>query len=199
MMKNRTDYTDRKKSKAVFLDRDGTLNADSAEYIKSRDEFHLFDFTGEALAILTRLGYKNIVITNQSAVGRKMLTVEELDKIHAKLKQELQKSGAVLDDIYYCPHLPEDECDCRKPKTANLVQAIAEHNVDIAESFFIGDSYKDIQTGAEVGLRTVLVQTGIEPSAREQVAAWRPQPDFVAGDLLAAARIIEGLERDRNE
>lgn len=198
MIDNGTDYTERKKSKAVFLDRDGTLNADSTEYIKSPDEFHLFDFTGEALAILTRLGYKNIVITNQSAVGRKMLTVEELDKIHAKLKQKLQKADARLDDIYYCPHLPEDECDCRKPKTANLVQAIAEHNVDIAESFFIGDSYKDILTGAAAGLRTILVQTGLKPLSPEQIAAWCPQPDFVADDLLAAARIIEGLERDQS-
>jgi len=185
-------------NKAVFLDRDGTLNADSAGYIKSVDEFHLFDFTGEALAILTRLGYKNIVITNQSALGRKMLTVDEIEAIHANLKQELQKAGAVLDDIYYCPHLPEDNCGCRKPKTANVEKAVAEHNIDITESFFIGDSDKDIQTGAEMRLRTILVQTGLKPLSREQIAAWRPQPDFVAVDLLAAARIIEDLERDRN-
>lgn len=197
-MEDRRNYPQGKMNKAVFLDRDGTLNPDSAGYIKSRDEFHLFDFTGEALAILTRLGYKNIVITNQSAVGRKMLTVNELEAIHANLKQELQKAGAVLNDIYFCPHLPEDNCDCRKPKTANVEKAIAEHHIDIAESFFIGDSYKDIQTGARAGLRTILVQTGLEPISRGQIKAWQLQPDFVADDLLAAARVIEDLERDRN-
>lgn len=197
-MIDRRKYPQRNMNKAVFLDRDGTLNADSAGYIKSLDEFHLFDFTGEALAILTRLGYKNIVITNQSALGRKMLTVDELEAIHANLKQELQKAGAVLDDIYYCPHLPEDNCGCRKPKTANVEKAVVEHNIDITESFFIGDSDKDIQTGAEMRLRTILVQTGLEPLSWEQIKAWRPQPDFVADNLLAAARIIESMEKDQS-
>lgn len=185
------------KTKAVFLDRDGTLNADSPHYIKSVDEFHLFDFTADALKILTRLGFKIILITNQSAVGRKMITVAELDRIHAKLRASIRSAGAEIHGIYYCPHLPEDNCVCRKPKTGNLKKAVRDFNVDVGKSFFIGDSFKDIQTGAAVGCRTVFVRTGIDSPTIKTIEKWQPRPDFIAENILEAAQLIECMERSR--
>jgi len=191
------DHRNTMKTKAVFLDRDGTLNADSVHYIKSADEFHLFDFTATALRLLTRLGYKNILITNQSAVGRKMITIEELENIHLKLKAATQMAGGEIHEIYYCPHLPEDNCDCRKPKTGNLKKAIRDFNIDINKSFFIGDSFKDIQTGAAEDCRTIFVRTGINLPPIKTIETWQPRPDFIAENILEAAQLIECLERSR--
>ncbi|MBU1064914.1 HAD-IIIA family hydrolase [bacterium] len=186
------------KTKAVFLDRDGTLNADSVHYIKSVEEFHLFEFTADALLILTRLGYKNILITNQSALGRDMITVKEFENIHLNLKTAIRRAGAEIHGIYYCPHLPEDNCDCRKPKTGNLKKAIRDFNIDISKSFFIGDSFKDIQTGAAAGCRTIFVRTGVDSPAIKTIESWKPRPDFITENLLEAAQLIECTERSQN-
>jgi len=183
------------KTKAVFLDRDGTLNADSVHYIKSVDEFHLFEFTADALRILTRLGYKNILVTNQSALGRNMITVKEIENIHKYLKTTIWQADAEIHGIYYCPHLPEDNCDCRKPKTGNLIKAIRDFDIDVDKSFFIGDSFKDIQTGAAVGCRTIFVRTGVDSPAIKTIEIWNPRPDFITENLLEAAQLIECIER----
>ena len=185
------------KTKAVFLDRDGTLNADSVHYIKSADEFLLFDFTAAALRLLTRLSYKNILITNQSAVGRKMITIEELENIHLKLKAAIQAAGGEIHEIYYCPHLPKDNCDCRKPRTENLKKAIRDFNIDVSKSFFVGDSFKDIKTGWAEGCRTIFVRTGIDSPSIKTIETWQPRPDFIAENILEAAQLIERLERSR--
>lgn len=185
------------KAKAIFLDRDGTLNADSADYIKSVDEFRIFDFTPEALGILTRLGFRNIIITNQSAVSRGMITTEILDRMHAKLKSAIQPAGAVIDGIYICPHLPEDNCDCRKPRTANLEKAVRDFQIDVNRSYFIGDSFKDIQTGAALNCRTIFVCTGIDSPPIKVINQWRPRPDYIVENLLEAAKLIECMGKNR--
>ncbi|MDO9549315.1 MAG: HAD-IIIA family hydrolase [Candidatus Marinimicrobia bacterium] len=192
------DHQNTMKTKAVFLDRDGTLNADSVHYIKSADEFHLFNYTADALRILTRLGYMNILITNQSALGRNMITVKEIENIHLRLKTAIRRVGAEIHGIYYCPHLPDDNCECRKPKIGNLEKAIRDFNIDIGKSFFIGDSFKDIQTGAAVGCRTIFVRTGIDSSSIKTLKKWNPRPDFIAENLLEAAQLIECIERNRD-
>jgi len=186
------------KTKAVFLDRDGTLNADSVHYIKSVDEFRLFEFTADALRILTRLGYKNILITNQSAIGRDMISIREIENIHKYLKATIRRADAEIHGIYYCPHLPEDNCNCRKPKTGNLKKAIRDFNIDIEKSFFIGDSFKDIQTGAAVGCQTIFVRTGVDSPAIKTIETWEPRPDFITENLLEAAQLIECIERSQN-
>lgn len=186
-------------SKAVFLDRDGTLNEDSVEYIKSTDEFRLFEFTPRALRIFKRLGFKCILITNQSAIGRGLTSREAVENIHERLKNTVEQSKGSLDGIYYCPHKPDEECDCRKPKTGNIEKAIADFHIDPAVSYFIGDSQKDIRTGAAVGCKTVLVRTGVNPPLLQIIQTWKPRPDFVTENILEAAQIIECLERSRKK
>lgn len=185
-----------KKEKAVFLDRDGTLNADSVDYIKSVDEFQVFDFTADALSVFTKLGYLNIIVTNQSAVGRGMITIDILDKMFKKLSNLVESAGAEINGVYYCPHLPEDNCNCRKPKTGNLEKAIEDFQIDVSRSFFIGDSYKDIQTGAAAGCRTIFVRTGVDSPSIKVINNWNPRPTFIAENLLEAAQLIECMERN---
>jgi len=186
------------KSRAIFLDRDGTLNADSVNYIKSKAELAIFDFTPPALQIFKNLGFKIILITNQSAIGRGMTTQEAVDEIHRALQRHLAKHGSTIDGFYYCPHTPEENCDCRKPKTGNIRRAVGDFNLDLAASYFIGDSEKDVQAGAAAGCKTVLVRTGIKPPSGAAIRSWSIQPDLVTENILQAARKIEDLERDRN-
>jgi len=185
-------------SKAIFLDRDGTLNADSVDYIKNKNELAIFDFTPRALQIFKKLGFKIILITNQSAIGRGMTTGEAVDEIHRELQRQLVKLGGTIDGFYYCPHAPEENCDCRKPKTGNISRAISDFNLDIAASYFIGDSEKDVQSGAAAGCQTVLVRTGIKPPSDAAIRSWSIRPDLVVENILQAALKIEDLERDRN-
>jgi len=187
------------KNRAVFLDRDGTLNEDSVDYIKSIAEFRLFEFTPSALRLFQRLGFLIIIISNQSAIGRGLTTQRAVDKINGVLKNRLQENNISITDIYYCPHKPDDKCDCRKPGTGNIVRAIAEHNIDAAGSYFIGDSQKDIQAGAAVGCKSILVKTGVNPPPFSAIQNWDPRPDFVADNILEAAQLVECLERSRDK
>lgn len=179
-------------NRAIFLDRDGTLNSDSRDYIKDLSDFRMFSFTPQALKILQKLGFKLILITNQSAIARGLTTQDEVEKIHEFLKKELLKSGVILDGIYLCPHHPDDNCLCRKPKTGNIFKAVNDFKIDTSKSYFIGDSEKDIETGAQAGCKTVLVQTGIDK--KEETMNWRIAPDYIVEDLLYAAKLIEEME-----
>lgn len=180
--------------KAIFLDRDGTINSDSEHYIKNLQEFQIFPFAFEALRIFQNMGYELIVITNQSGVGRGFLSEKKLKDIHLYLREAMQEKGVVFSNIYYCPHLPEENCSCRKPKSGNLKKAIAEHHLNAANSWFIGDSKKDIITGSRENCKTLLVLSGIKGITNESIKSWEIRPDIVAADLLDAAKIIRNLE-----
>jgi len=181
-------------NRAVFLDRDGTLNADSRDYIKKLDEFYLFPFTIEALKILSHCGFRLVIITNQACIAKGLTTVEKVQEIHEFITYEFQKNGITLDGIYYCPHHPDAGCDCRKPKIANLLKAAKINDIDLSESWFIGDSKQDIETGVNAGCHTVLVKTGV----RETLDAknWNPPPEYITENLLTAARLIEQIKKD---
>lgn len=183
-------------NKAVFLDRDGTINFDSKDYIKSVNEFHIFPYAVEALNIIKDLGYLLIVITNQSGVGRKFLSLEELRNIHNKLLRQMKKNDVEISDIYFCTHLPEENCNCRKPKLGNLEIAQKEHNLDLKQSWFIGDSEKDIITGFKASCRTILLLSGIRGIQKNTVTTWQIKPDYIAENLLDAAKIIMKLEEE---
>lgn len=181
-------------NKAVFLDRDGTLNKDSESYVKNLSEFELFHFVPEALSILQKLGFKLIVVSNQSAIARGLTTQAEVEKIHEQLKSELLKYGIIIDGIYYCPHHPDDNCNCRKPNIGNISKAINEHNINVQGSFFIGDSKRDIVAGSQAGLRTILVQSGIKRATGEEIKKWDVVPDYIEENLLNAALLIKNIE-----
>ncbi len=167
-------------NRAVFLDRDGTIAID-VSYCRRPEDFKLFPSTAKAIKLLNEYGYKVIVITNQSGVARGYFDEDTLDRIHQKMQRELTEEGARIDGIYYCPHHPDDSCECRKPKPKMILQAAKEHDIDLKQSFMVGDKPMDIQAGQNAGCRTVLLplDTGeSEPGS---------SPDYTAPDLYAAA------------
>ncbi|MFH2059221.1 MAG: D-glycero-beta-D-manno-heptose 1,7-bisphosphate 7-phosphatase [Pseudomonadota bacterium] len=175
----------------VFLDRDGVINVDSADYIKTPSEFNFILNSPKAIALLCQHGFEVIVITNQSLIGRQMVTQETLDAIFQKMKQGIIEAGGRIKDIFFCPHIPGAGCDCRKPEPGLIQQACATYKIDLSISVMVGDSAKDIETAVTAGVgKTILVQTGNGKTALGQLAQKRIAPDHVAPDLYAAAQWI---------
>lgn len=146
------------KNKAVFLDRDGVINKKiKDDYVKCWAEFEFLPGAPEAIKILNQAHFKVIVVTNQACIGKGIIQEKQLQQIHQQMIYELQKYGAYLDAIYYCPHRVEDNCNCRKPKTGMLEQAAKDFKIDYNNSWLIGDESKDIEAGKSVGCRTYQV------------------------------------------
>lgn len=178
-------------SKTVFIDRDGVINRDSPDYIKTRAEFHFLPGSLEAFRLLSEHRYTVIVITNQSVIGRKLTSPDELQLIFEMMKQDIVKAGGLVTDIMFCPHTPSDHCQCRKPQPGMIFDARDKHGIDLATSVMIGDSVKDILCAENAGVgRTVLVKTGNGLKAHVELAARGTNPDYVADDLLDAVRWI---------
>ena len=146
--------------RCVILDRDGVINYDSDEYIKSPDEWKPIEGSLDAIANLTKAGFTIFIATNQSAVGRGIISLDTLKSIHEKMLQEINNHGGIIAKIYFCPHTDDDNCSCRKPKTGMLQRIAEEYRIDLHEAILIGDSYRDIQAGISVGAKCVLVLTG---------------------------------------
>jgi len=170
--------------RAVFLDRDGTIARD-VQYCRRVEDVELLPTVPQAIKLLQEEGFKVVVITNQSGIARGYFTEETLAQIHQKMAAELEKHGAWVDDIYYCPHHPDDGCECRKPNTALFHKAAKELDIDHSRSFMVGDMQMDVDAGRALGCQTVLVTTG--PNAGNDVSTC---PDHVASSLLEAARWI---------
>lgn len=168
--------------RAVFLDRDGTLNVDSPDYVKSADELHVLPEAGPALARLRRAGFLLVVISNQSAIARGLTTAAELARMHETLSRALAAAGGALDDILFCPHGPNDACACRKPAPGMILEACARHGIDPARSFMVGDKETDVEAGRRAGCRTVL----LAPTPPATLA------DYVARGIAEAAEWILG-------
>ncbi len=173
-------------NRAVFLDRDGVLMADT-NYVGHVERVIILDDAPAALRRLQDAGYRLFVVTNQSGVGRGYFTREAVEEIHTLLDQKFAAAGAKIDRYYVCPHHPEDNCDCRKPKPKSLLDAAAKYGLNLAQCFMIGDRASDIQCGRNAGTRTVLVLTG---AGKETHAEGDVKPDSVATDISAAANWI---------
>lgn len=146
--------------KLIILDRDGVINEDSDEYIKSPDEFIPIPGSLPAIARLKQNGYTVVVATNQAGVGRGLFDMGTLNAIHEKLHRELGRVGGSLDGIFFCPHHPEAGCECRKPKPGLLIEIARRFEVDLSGVPVVGDSLRDIEAARDVGARPVLVRTG---------------------------------------
>ena len=180
--------------KVVFLDRDGTINQDSADYIKGWSEFVFLPRSIEALRDLTAAGFIIIVITNQSAIPRKLISPQELENIHSKMKAAVKLQGGEISDIFICQHLPGEGCDCRKPEPGLIFQAQKKHDIDLSTAVMIGDSARDIECAHMAGCgRSILVKTGNGPEAQQTLSEKDLHPDYVAQDLYDAARWLKGL------
>ncbi|NLF19240.1 MAG: HAD family hydrolase [Lentisphaerae bacterium] len=163
----------------AFLDRDDTLIADR-HYLSDPDGVELLPGAAAGLAALRRLGYRLVVVTNQSGVGRGYFTLEDVEAVHRRLTELLAAAGVSLDGIYLCPHVPEDRCDCRKPATGMVERACADLGLDPRRSAMIGDKASDVELARRCGMAAILIETspGAEPDCR---------PDARVADLTAAA------------
>ncbi len=146
--------------KLVILDRDGVINKDSATYIKHPDEWIPITGSLEAIAKLNHANYRVVVATNQSGLGRGLFNIDQLHAIHQKMFDALAQQGGYIDSIFFCPHTPDENCGCRKPKPGLLLEIADRLNIDLSETIFIGDSLKDIQAAQNAGAKAALVLTG---------------------------------------
>jgi len=176
-------------NRAVFVDRDGTM-AEDVSYCSCPEDFNLFPATARAIRLLNEHDFKVIVITNQSGIGRGYFNEETLAQIHDKMRSDLAKEGACVDAIYYCPHHPDDNCDCRKPKPKLVLQAAKDFNIDLRHSFLIGDLQIDIDLGKAIGCHSILI--GDSDSIRTDKNV---QPDAIVADILEAVQVI--LKREK--
>ncbi len=177
----------------VFLDRDGVINRDSSDYVKSWAEFTFLPGALDGLALLAENGFSVIVVTNQSGVGRGLIAPEALETMNRNLTEQARTAGGRITDILFCPHGPEAGCDCRKPLPGLLLKARDRHRIDLSRSWMVGDSERDLQCGANAGCGgRVLVLTGNGAAARDRLAGTAAAPSFIAEDLYAAAaRIVQ--------
>lgn len=177
--------------KVVFLDRDGTINKDSPNYIKNWEEFKFLPRSLNAIKQLTLNGFATIVITNQSAVARKLISLQELEQIHTMMRKMVQSNGGKIKDVFYCPHMPDDDCDCRKPQPGLIHQAQKKYHIDLSAAIMVGDSDRDIVCARNAGCgRAVMVKTGNSRKAQRRLAEKGSAPDFVAEDLYDASNWI---------
>lgn len=176
---------------AIFIDRDGVINRNRDDHVKSWQEFEFLPRSLSALSSLTALDLPIVVITNQAIINRGGATRSTIDSIHIQMAEEIGRSGGRVDGVYCCPHRPDEDCQCRKPKPGLLLRAARDRNIDLSRSILIGDAMTDIQAGKLVGCRTILVLTGRGWSAFEQLA--RPgfvSPDEIVPDLQGAVSAV---------
>jgi len=175
--------------RAIFLDRDGTLIVEK-NYLSDPDDVELLPSAVEALKLLEAAGFKLILVTNQSAIGRGMFDEARLGEIHLRLEQILAAENLKLDGIYYCPHHPDDACECRKPAIGMVSRAERELDVVSSKSFMIGDNLADIELARNMGATSILVRTGYGTLLEQERVA---DSDYVVDDILAAAQQICAL------
>ena len=182
-------------ARIVILDRDGVINEDSDNYIRSLADWRPIPGSIEAIAALSQAGYAVAIATNQSGLGRGYFELEVLESIHGKLNELVAEQGGALSGIFYCPHRPEEHCQCRKPATGLLRAIEAELCFSVRGAFFLGDSLKDLQAGEAAGCRPVLVKTGkgMQTLAKIQgadLALDNPKYIPVFADLAEATKYI---------
>ena len=173
------------KQKAVFIDRDGTL-IEEVNFLSRLEDLRFFSYTDEAIRLLKENGFLIIVVTNQSGIGRKIFEEAAMHRIHERIQSDLE-----LDAFYFCPHLPTDGCDCRKPNLGMIEQASKSFAIDLENSWMIGDKTIDVETGFNAGIKTALVLTGYGEKAVKEL---KRKPDVVAQNLLEAVKSITNFK-----
>lgn len=179
-----------RKKTAVFLDRDGTINAE-VDYVNRVSDFKLLPGAAQAIRALNRAGVRVIVASNQSGVARGYLTMATLGRITGKMREMLKRQGARLDAVYYCPFHPDDKPACRKPEIGMALEARERFGLDLKKCFMVGDTRADMEFGRNMGARTVLVASG--HTRGDEAWVRKAKPDCVAQDLEGAAIWILGV------
>ena len=186
------DNKSQKKSPAVFIDRDGTINEEIG-FLHEPEKFVFLPDVLEGLKKFQDMGYKIIIITNQGGIGLGYYTKEDFYKVNSVMLKAFSKAGIVVDKIYFCPHSLSENCECRKPELGLIRLAEEQLNIDLSNSIFIGDRTVDIETARRAGCRSILVRTGIAGKDGE----YDVEPDFIANSVLEAAEIL--LEKEHGE
>lgn len=181
-------------NRAVFLDRDGVITQDPPHYAHKLSQFKLIPRSAEAIKLLNKKGFEVIVVSNQSGVARGYYQEKDIKIFNRAMEEELKNKCADIDAIYYCPHHPEAEieqyrvdCDCRKPKPGMLKQAEKDLNLDLEESFMIGDKWSDIEAGRRAGCRSIMVRTG---HGKDELKKCVEYNHIVVEDLYDAVKLI---------
>jgi D-glycero-D-manno-heptose 1,7-bisphosphate phosphatase len=177
--------------RAIFLDRDGTLN-EEINYLGRVEDFRWLPGAPQAVRILNDQGWAVVLITNQSGIGRGYYTEQDALAVHQHIQAELAQVGAHLDAILYCPHQPDEHCPCRKPQAYLFEQAARDLDLDLAHSYAIGDKLSDLEPGQALGCQTILVLTGHGQTHLRLAHERGFQPDYVATDLANAVEWITG-------
>jgi D-glycero-D-manno-heptose 1,7-bisphosphate phosphatase len=187
------------KRRAVFMDRDGTISEEIG-YVNHPIRYKTFPYAAEAVRLLNDEGWLAVLVTNQAGVARGYFTEEMIGKVHSVLTADLERGGAALDAIYYCAHHPSVgelpyrfDCECRKPKPGLILRAANDLDIDLAQSWMIGDRYSDVELARNAGVKSAFVLSGYGRGEWEfQRSGWTHQPDLAGEDLLSVIRTIVG-------
>jgi histidinol-phosphate phosphatase family protein len=176
--------------KAIFLDRDGVINRDPGfgDYIKSWKEFQFLPHAIDAIKLLNKNGYEIFVISNQAGVKKGLFSQEDLNDITKNMLEEIKVQGGKIRSVDYCVHLPSEGCDCRKPNIGLIEKAIKGLDIDLKNTYFIGDSKLDVGAGKNAGCKTILLLTGKEEP--EDIKNWEHKPDLIKKDLMEAVKWV---------
>jgi histidinol-phosphate phosphatase family protein len=180
----------------VFLDRDGVINVDRRDYVKSWAEFKFLPHVFEALRLLRKNNLHVVVVTNQSAVGRGLMSISTLREIHEKMLRAIEKRGGHIEAIYYCPHRPDEKCECRKPKPGMVLKAKKDLKIDLTQSYLVGDSKKDVELARSVRVKCVRVSGKVSAERPPRDLRWTPDRPVLVRTLRGAVdHIVHDLKR----
>lgn len=190
----------KKRLEAIFIDRDGVINKDPGgwteySYVTKWNQFKFLPGVFKALKLLNRNDIKVIVISNQAGIGKGFFTRDELNEVTSRMLDEINRNGGKIEEIYYCVHKRDDNCNCRKPKPGMLVNALRKYDIDPRKTFFIGDSEVDCLAGSSLGIKTVFVKSG--KTTEDEMRKWPVKPDYIFADLLEAVKWL--LEKEKRK
>lgn len=176
--------------KLVILDRDGVINHDRDDFVKSADEWQPIDGSLDAIAFLTQAGYTIAVATNQSGLARGYFTMQTLNEMHSKMHKLVQQAGGEISGIWFCPHIAEQHCECRKPKPGMVLDILKRFNAQAEETYLVGDSLRDLEAIAAVGGKPILVKTGKGMRTLAKESDKLPENTLLFDDLLDFSQFL---------
>lgn len=179
-----------KRKRMIFLDRDGVVNKNPIryDYIKKALEFKFLPGVRQAVKMLTKAGFDIVVTSNQAGVAKRLFSKDDLKGIDKKLHKGVEASGGRIRKSFYCVHHPEAGCKCRKPNTGLIKKAVGKAKIDKRNSFFVGDTERDVMAGSAYGVKTIAVLSGYYN--RKDMKSWQVKPDYICKDLLAAVKKV---------
>lgn len=179
----------------IFLDRDGVINVDRQDYVKSWAEFKFLPRVFEALGLLRKNNLRVVIVTNQSAVHRGLMSIDTLEDIHKKMLRAIESNGGHIEAIYFCPHTPGENCQCRKPKPGMVRKAVKDLKIDLSLSYLVGDSEKDVELARSLGVKCVRITEKCAEKRASHDVQWTPDHPLSAKSFHEAAdRILQDIE-----